>query len=80
MARSPFYRIHFKDSQRDISNMVKSFTYEECLDEDDYVKLPLGNVTKELVDEDDFSRIRINTRCGCFIGFTIGILFVLWTK
>lgn len=56
MAKSPFYRVQIESNGRDISDLISSFSFEDCLNEDDFLNLTFGNVTNSMIDDEDFNR------------------------
>jgi len=56
MAKSPFYRVQIESSGRDISGLITSFKFEDCIDEDDFVQLTFGLVNNTIIDDADFNR------------------------
>lgn len=51
---SPFYKI-YTESGEDITDMVSSLRYEDCLKEDDLVIIQINNATNEIVDKKEFN-------------------------
>lgn len=54
MILAPFYKVWVGTDQRDITDNVTSFDFEDCLDEDDYVKLGVYAPNMEFMDDSDF--------------------------
>lgn len=50
MAKSPFYKIITKDGT-DLTELVSSFTFEDCLEEDDIVSLSITGKSFSIVDD-----------------------------
>lgn len=67
MAKSPFYKIIFEEDDYDISNIVSSFTFEDCVDEDNLLILQINKANLELIDN-------ISSRKGKTIKFQYGFL------
>lgn len=67
MSKSPFYRVSITSSGRDITEMIDSFTFEDCTEEDDILKITLKNKDVSLADDPDLSE-------GVFLSFVYGFL------
>lgn len=55
MVKSPFYRVSIDHSGRDITDMIDSFTFEDCTEEDDILKIQLKGKNPSIIDDPDFS-------------------------
>ena len=53
MSKSPFYNVKIRKSGRDITNYISKFSYEDCSDQDDLLKISITDITTELVDDGD---------------------------
>lgn len=54
MSKSPYYDIEIKSSQTRLTELISSFTYEDCIDEDDLVKFTMHDLNREFIDSPDF--------------------------
>lgn len=54
MSKSPYYDVEIKSSGRNISDLISSFTYEDCTEEDDMVRFTMTDIDKEFIDNPDF--------------------------
>lgn len=54
MAKSPFYKVLIEKTGEDITEFISSLSHEDCLQEDDLVKLSVQGVSFEVVDKDIF--------------------------
>lgn len=50
---APFYRVLVKDSNRDITSLIDSFTYEDSIKEDDMIVLSIKSDNPNIVDDPD---------------------------
>lgn len=53
MSKSPFYKVTVRRTGRDLTELIDAFTYEDCTEEDDILKISLKNKTIDLVDDSD---------------------------
>lgn len=67
MSLSPFFRVFIDSSGREITDMIDSFTYEDCTEEDDMVLLKMKNKSVSIVDDPELSE-------GVNIRFIFGYL------
>lgn len=55
MSKSPFYRVSMAKSGRDITDLIDSFSYEDCTEEDDVVKIVIRGKHPAIIDDPEFS-------------------------
>lgn len=54
MSKSPYYDVYITSSNRKLSELISTFTYEECIEEDDLVRFTMHDLNKEFIDATDF--------------------------
>lgn len=54
MSKSPYYDIELKASQTRLTELISSFTYEDCIEEDDLVKFTLHDLDRDFIDSPEF--------------------------
>lgn len=59
MPKSPYKKILIKSNNRDISDLVKTFRYEQTVDKDNVLTLTIPNATIEMIDDDDLQEGKI---------------------
>lgn len=65
--RSPFVKVYIKSSNRDITEFVESFDYENCIEKDNLINLKIkSNYAFEFADDDD---IIAGKEITCQFGF-----------
>jgi len=56
MAFSPSYRVIISKSKQDITDHVSKIHYEDCVDEDDIVKISLEQITQQWIDSTELNK------------------------
>lgn len=54
MAKSPYYKVLVESTSEDISQVISSLTYEDCVKEDDMVTINVEAAEFDLIDKDTF--------------------------
>ena len=71
MAKSPVYTVIVEKSGENVTEMISSLEYEDCLNEDDLVTINVNGAKIEVIDKDYFN---IGSRLIFTFGFIEGLM------
>lgn len=67
MARTPFYLVRVRDTQKNLSPMITKMTHEDSVESDNLLTLEINNSDKDLIDSEDLKE-------GTILTFQYGFL------
>lgn len=56
MAKSPSYNVIVANKNLDVTELITSITYEDCVEEDDLITFNVEGISQEIVDKDYFNK------------------------